>query len=242
MATQAYASESRHAREDQWIVDHLPLVRHVVQKVVEHLARPMDLDDLVSAGTLALVKAARAYDPAKHAEFKTYAYIRVRGAVIDELRGRMFTPPSVHQLLRQIQQAHAALEAETGKFPDDETLAARVGISVEKLHRTFQEARRQHFLSIHGLTDDRPALGELLPADDRPSPSAQAERKEQLAKVLDALKDLPEKERTALILYYERDLTMKEIAEVLGVTESRVSQMHAGAIFKLAMRLRSSGT
>ena len=237
LATSAYANQARHTREDQWIVDHLPLVRHIVLKVVEHMARPMDEEDLISAGTLALVKAARAYDPAKHAEFQTYAYIRIRGAVIDELRGRSFTPPAVHGLLKKIQQAHYEIESETGKFPDDDVLAARVGISVEKLYRTFQEARRQHFLSIHGMDEDRPSLGALLPTDSGLSPQSQAERQELVKRLVAALQELPDKERTVLVLYYERDLTMKEVAEVLEVTESRVSQMHAGALFKLSMRL-----
>jgi RNA polymerase sigma factor for flagellar operon FliA len=237
MAQSAYASQARHTREDQWIVEYLPLVRHIVLKVVEHMARPMDEEELISAGTLALVKAARAYDASKHAEFKTYAYIRIRGAVIDELRGRSFTPPAVHHLLKRIQRAHVEIESETGKFPDDETLAAHVGISVEKLYRTFQDARRQHFLSIHGMDEDRPALGALLPTDSGPSPQSQVERREMVKQLVAALKELPDKERTVLVLYYERDLTMKEVAEVLDVTESRVSQMHAGALFKLSMRL-----
>jgi RNA polymerase sigma factor for flagellar operon FliA len=241
-ARDAYASESRHTREDQWIVDHLPLVRHIVQKVIEHLARRIDPDDLISAGTLALVKAARAYDPSRHAEFKTYAYIRVRGAVIDELRGRSFTPPAVHHLLQKIQRAHTDLQSETGKAPDDETLAARAGISVERLYHAYEEARRQHFLSIHGLSDDGPSLSALMPADESPTPAAQVERREQAAALAQALQELPERERHVLILYYERDLTMKEIAEVLGVTESRISQMHAVALFKLTLRLRSGNS
>jgi RNA polymerase sigma factor for flagellar operon FliA len=238
-AQEAYAKELRDAREEEWILGHLPLVRHVVQKVTANLTRGADLDDLISAGTLGLVKAARAFDPSKHAEFKTYAYIRIRGAVLDELRGRSFAPPAVHRQVRRIREAYAAFLAEHGRTPDDEELAAGAGLAIEKFYETLEDARRQHFLSIHGLSEDRPTLDALLPADETQSPEPQAERNELLAQLADAIQEMPERDRTLILLYYERDLTMKEVAEVLNVTESRVSQMHAAALFRLSMKLRS---
>jgi RNA polymerase sigma factor for flagellar operon FliA len=238
--SEAYASESRQSLEEKWILDYLPLVRHIVSKVSAHLPRKEDSEDLISAGTLGLVKAAKAFDPSRDADFKTYAYIRIRGAVIDELRGRSFAPAGVHSQVRRIREAYRSYTARHGQPPVDEELAAELGIALPQLYRTLEETRRQHFLSIHGLSDDRPVPGALVPVDDSPSPQSQAERKEMLEQLAKAILELPQRDRTILLLYYERDLTMKEAAQVLDLTESRVSQLHASALFKLSMKLRSS--
>jgi RNA polymerase sigma factor for flagellar operon FliA len=238
-ARQAYEAESRLARENQLIVDYLPLVRHIVQRVAAHLGRPVDYDDLVSAGTVGLVRAARAYDASKHAEFKTYAYIRIRGAVIDELRDLSFVSPAIHRAVERIHQVHDEFVAAEGREPSDEELAGRCGIGLDRYYATLEQARRQHFLSIHGLADGEPALGNLIPASGDTSPDTQAERKELLERLTRAVQQLPERDRQVILLYYERDLTMKEAAEVLEVTESRISQMHASALFKLSMKMRN---
>jgi RNA polymerase sigma factor for flagellar operon FliA len=238
-ATEAYAKESRTAREEEWILGHLPLVRHIVQRITANLTRNIDVDELISAGTLGLVKAAKAYDSSKHAEFKTYAYIRIRGAIIDELRGRSFAPPTVHRTIRMVREAYQAFVAEAGRPPEDQELADRAGLPIEKLYQSLEDARRQHFLSIHGLSEDQPALDSLLAADESESPEPEAERRELLERLTRAIQEMPERDRTLILLYYERDLTMKEVAEVLGITESRVSQMHAAALFRLSMKLRS---
>jgi len=239
-AREAYANESQKAREEERILSHLPMVRHIVNKIAGHLRRNIDLDDLISAGTVGLVKAAHAFDPARHTEFSTYAYIRIQGAVIDELRGRSFIPAESSRSIRKTREAYQTFLAVNGRPPADEELAAQAGITIEKLYKTLEDARRQHFLSIHGLSDDQPALGRLLPADEESSPGPQAERHELLQCLTRAIQELPERDRTLVILYYDRDLTMREIAETLEVTESRVSQMHASALFRLAMKLRSA--
>lgn len=235
---QAYAVQSRESRQEQWILEYLPMVHHVVQKLRVHLPDRADMEDLVSAGTLGLVKAARSYDPSRNAEFKTYAYIRIRGSVIDELRKRSMAPQNVHKQIREIQHAWQQLCNEAGAPPSDEALADRAGVSLERLYRTLEEARRLQFLSIHGL-GEAGTEAPLVPVDQQPSPADQASRKETVARLAQAMLELPKRDRTLLILYYERDLTMKEAAEVLGVTESRISQMHASALFKLSMKLRS---
>jgi RNA polymerase sigma factor for flagellar operon FliA len=237
-AREAYGRQSRQAVEDQLIIDHLPLVRHIVQKVVGNLGRRPDADDLISAGTIGLVRAARAYDPSRHTEFKTYAYIRVRGAVIDELRSQSFSSPSIRQRIRSIREAHRRHAVETGQPPTDQDLADRAGLSLRMYYQTVEEARRQHFLSIHGLSDDQPALANLLPADTT-SPETEASKRELLRQLTQAVQELPERDRKVVLLYYERDLTMKEVAAVLDITESRVSQVHASALFKLSMKLRN---
>jgi RNA polymerase sigma factor for flagellar operon FliA len=238
-ATEAYATQSRETHEQEWILANLPLVHHVVQKIASNLPRKIEYDELVSAGTLGLVKAAKAYDPGRHAEFSTYAYIRIRGAVFDELRGRTFAPPGVNRTMRKVREAYGTLVALHGRPPEDEELATHLGLTMERLYQVLEDARRQHFLSIHGLAEDRPALGALLAADENESPEPQAERQELLRRLTEAIQDLPKRDRDLVLLYYERDLTMKEVAQVLGVTESRVSQMHAAALFRLSMKLRN---
>lgn len=237
-ASQAYADQSRDGCEERWILDHLPLVRHVVSKVAAHLGLKGDLEDLLSAGALGLVKAARSFDPTREAEFKTYAYIRIRGAVLDELRGRSFAPSALHGRVRRVRRAYEAYLAEHGVPPTDEQLARRAGLKVRQLYKLLEEARKQHFLSIHGLNEEEPALGAFVPLDREPSPADRAQRNELLNVLADAIRRLPRRDRIVLLLYYDRDLTMKEAAKVLGVTESRVSQLHASAIFKLSMKLK----
>ncbi len=237
-ASAAYAAQSRSALEEKWILDHLPLVRHVVGKILGQVGRNADADDLISAGTLGLVKAARAFDPSKEVEFKTYAYIRIRGAVLDELRGRSFVPAGIHARVRTIEGAYQRLSTELGSPPDDEQLAAAAGLSPEELYRTLEEARKQNFLSLHGLNEDAPALERLVPVTGEPGPEASVERAELIEALTAAVAALPKRDRTILILYYQRDLTMKEIAGVLEITESRVSQLHAAALFKLSVKLK----
>jgi len=238
-ARKAYSHQLRESMEEKWILGHLPLVRHIVQKVVSQLGRKVDVEDLISSGTLGLVKAARAYDPSKNAEFKTYAYIRIRGAVIDELRANSFVPSAAHRQIRLVQQAYQRFTGANGQPPADEELAAEAGVSLAQLYRTLEEARQQHFLSIHGLSDEPSGLDAFVPADRGPTPAAEAERKEMLEKFAKAIATMDERDRITILLYYERDLTMKEGAAVLGVTESRFSQLHASALFKLSMILRS---
>jgi len=237
-ATEAYARHSREAVEEQWILGNLPLVRHIVQKVMRHLSQTVDLDDLISAGTLGLVKAARAFDPSRDAEFSTYAYIRIRGAVIDELRGRSFVPSNVHKQIRLIEEAYRKFYSVQGRPPSDEQLASKLGLSLAQMYRALQEARRRHFLSIHGLSEEQSPLEAYVPATGEPGPEEQLQRKEMRQRLVQAIRELPEKDRTIVLLYYERDLNMREIAEVLDITESRVSQIHAGALFKLSMKLK----
>lgn len=238
-ATAAYRQHQVGTPEERLILDNLPLVWHIVKKFAPHVSRAVDEDDLVSVGTIGLVRAARTFDPNKHTEFRTYAYILIRGAIVDELRKNTFVPTGVIHQVRAIETAYTKFTSTHGRPPDDEELARELGVPVEQLYRSLKEARRQHFLSIHGLNEESPVLAPLLPADDSPSPDAEASRREMAEKLATAIADLPARDRQIIILYYEQELTMKEIAAVLEITESRVSQLHASAVFKLTMRLRS---
>ncbi len=234
----AYTSQAKQVREDKLILEYLPMVHKIVSQVVSYLQPPLSRDDLVSAGTIGLIKAARDYDSTRQAEFKTYAYIRVRGAVIDELRGWSFAPPSLKKQFDKAQQILHQIIGQTGKVPDDNLLAEKLGISVEKMYRMFENARARHFLSIHVAGDKSPALGWSLSSIGTDAPSDRIERTELTGQLTEAIEQLPEKQRKIIILYYTRELTMKSIAELLNITESRVSQLHASAMFKLSSRLK----
>ena len=236
-ALRAYDSQTRQRREDELIVQYLPLVHRIVHQVAAWLQPPLSRDDLVSAGCIGLVKAARDFDPSKDAEFKTYAYIRVRGAVIDELRGWSFAPPTAKKLFDRAQDAAEHFLQEHGVIASDEQIARALDLPLEKLYQVYETARARHFLSISGADDDTPALGSFLAAPDN-APGDRMERQELKTALVEALKELPEKQRQIVLLYYHRELTMKQVAEVMELTESRISQLHAAALFKLAVRLK----
>jgi RNA polymerase sigma factor for flagellar operon FliA len=237
-AARLYVDHSRKQREDEMIVRYLPLVHRIVSKVVTYLHPPLSKDDLVSAGTIGLVKAARDYDPTRDAEFKTYAYIRIRGAVIDELRSWSFAPPNIKRQFDQAKEISSRMMEQTGQLPDDQQLAEQMGITPEKMYWIFETARARHFLSIHEGTGDSPALGQVLACGNTARPGEEMEREELLKLLTRAIADLPEKQRRIVVMYYQKELTMKQIAEVLEITESRVSQLHAAALFKLSVQLR----
>ena len=239
-AMNAYTSQTREDMEQEWILNHLPLVRHIVNKITNNLRNSADYDDLISAGTLGLVKAARAFDPNRAAVFKTYAYIRIRGAVLDEIRGRSFIPATVHGNIKRVEKAYQSYISQFGSHPTDAELAKSCDLTQAQLYKLLEEARKQNFLSIHGIEGEQSAISGFVPPDSAPSPDALAERKEILECLTQAIESLPERDRTIILLYYDRDLTMKEAAKVLGVTESRVSQLHSSAVFKLSMKLRKA--
>ncbi|MCE5186608.1 MAG: sigma-70 family RNA polymerase sigma factor [Planctomycetaceae bacterium] len=235
-ALKAYGSQLRR-HEDERILQYLPLVQRIVSQVVSYLQPPLSREDLISAGTIGLVKAARDYDSSRDAEFKTYAYIRIRGAVIDELRGWSFAPPSVKKMIDSAQEWSQRIMNERGSLPDDDELASRMHLEPQKLIQVFETARARHFLSIHGLDDSGPVLGGLLAAS-APGPQSAVEQKELKLHLARAMRSLPEKQRQIVLLYYHRELTMKQIAEVMELTESRISQLHAAALFKLSVLMK----
>jgi RNA polymerase sigma factor FliA len=241
VAVEAYGRQVRQVRQDALVLEHLPLVHRIVSQVVSYLHPPLNREDLVSAGTLGLIQAARDYDPACGAEFGTYAYMRVRGAVIDELRRWSFAPARLKKQLDRAQALVREAIEQTGRPPSDEELAAAMDLRPRQLYRLFEQARARHFLSLHGLDEETPALGAALAAPTHP-PAGQVEQQELRTALAAAIGGLPDRQRQIVLLYYTRELTMRQIAAVLGVTESRVSQLHAAALFSLSVRLRDWDT
>ncbi|MHC4622277.1 MAG: sigma-70 family RNA polymerase sigma factor [Planctomycetota bacterium] len=238
VALRAYSSHQKQPIDDEQIADYLPMVRKIVQRIATYLKPPLSTEDLVSAGTIGLIKAARDFDPSRQAEFETYAYIRIKGAIIDELRGFSLLPPSLNKQVQTALQVGREITEKTGTAPADDELAEKLGITVDKLYRTLEKARAQHFISIHSFSDEYPALGDLLSAPAATSPDKQLEQAELVDKLTEAIQQLDKRRRQIILLYYQQHLTMKQVAEILKITESRVSQLHASALFRLSARLR----
>jgi RNA polymerase sigma factor for flagellar operon FliA len=241
VALRAYSGQKRSTKgrvEDEQIAELLPMVHNIVRQVVTYLRPPLSFEDMVSAGSVGLVKAARDFDPSRHAGFKTYAYIRIKGAVLDELRGSSLLPVNLNKRVRDAQELSRKILEQTGTTPADTELAEKLGITIDELYETFENARAQYFISLDGFCEDSPALSSLLAASHTRAPDEQIERAELIDKLAKAVQQLPERKRQLILLYYQQHLTMKQIAEIFEITESRVSQLHASALFNLSIKLR----
>ncbi len=237
-ARRAYAGQKKQVIDNQQIAEMLPLVHKVVRRVVTYIKPPLSYEDLVSAGTVGLVRAAQDYDPSHQAGFKTYAYIRIRGAVLDELRRWSFVPANVDKQIRQTLQASMEITEQTGLTPTDVQLAEKLQIPIDKLYDIFESARAKHFISIDDSAKDAPAMSEFLAAAKTRTPHEQVEKNELVNELTEAITQLDQRQRQIVVLYYQQQLTMKQIAEVFGITEPRVSQLHASALFNLSLKLR----
>jgi RNA polymerase sigma factor for flagellar operon FliA len=223
--------------EVRQIVELLPLVHNITRQVVTYLKPPLSFEDMVSAGTVGLVKAAHDFDPSRQAKFKTYVYIRIRGAILDEMRNWSFLPATLSKRIRNMQRVSWKISEQTGVAPTDAELSEKLGITVEELYARFRKPRAQHFVSIDGFGGDSPVLGDLLEAAHASDPDEKTERAELLDKLVEAVQQLVERQRQIILLYYGQRLTMKKIAEFLEITETRVSQLHASALFNLSVEL-----
>lgn len=237
MAVRAYKDQKKPDIDNDQISSYIPMVHAIVQRVVTYLRPPLTFEDLVSAGMIGLLKAARNYDPAQQAEFKTYAYIKIKGAVLDELKGWSFVSADLNKRIGKISKLKQQITQKTGTAPTDEYLAQKLGISVEKLYQTYEDARAQNFVSIDEGSEESPSLGSFLAAATS-SPDQPLQKSELLAKLTQAIQQLPQRQRRLIVLYYTQNLTMKQIAEVFEITESRVSQLHASALFNLSVKLK----
>jgi len=240
VALRAYTVQKKSVRgeiENEQITELLPMVHKIASKVVTYLKPPLSFEDMISAGTVGLVRAARDFDPSYQAEFKTYAYIRIKGAILDEMRGWSFIPASLRKRIRTAGQLSRKITEQTGIAPNETELAERLGITVKELYETFENARAQHFISLDGFGEDAPLTNYLTPANPV-SPEEKVERQELINKLAEAIQQLSERHRQVVLLYYQQQLTMKQVAEILEITESRVSQLHASALFNLSVKLR----
>jgi RNA polymerase sigma factor for flagellar operon FliA len=239
VALRTYGNQKTQAVSEDRISEYLPLVNRIAHKVASYLRPPLSFEDLVSAGTVGLVKAVRDYDASHGAGFKTYAYIRIKGAILDELRSASMLPSGLNRQVKEVLELSRQITQRTGAAPTDEELANTLGISPDDISQLLDSARAQRFVSLSASEPDGPSLDESLPARRAVGPDQQLERAELVDKLAQAISQLDARRRQTIVLYYQQHLTMKQIADVLKITESRVSQLHASALFSLSATLRA---
>jgi RNA polymerase sigma factor for flagellar operon FliA len=229
------------SRRDQIVLEHLPLVRAIAVRVHENLPVHVDIDDLIHAGILGLFDAADKYDAEKNVMFQSYAKHRIKGAMLDSLRQLDWASRDLRKRHKKIESVSRELAAKLGRTPTETEMADNMGIGIERWRRMTMELRTVGLLSASTRpTEDGAALPEFpAKADSRPDRMC---AHEQLRNVLGrAMQALPERYRKVVCLYYTNDMTMKEIGDVLGVNESRVSQIHKTALERMASALHSEG-
>jgi len=229
----------------QLLDGYLGLVHHVAREIGARTPA-VEIDDLVSAGTLGLVRALESFDLSRGLAFSTYAMQRIRGAILDDLRARDWTPRSVRAKARQVGAAVAALEHQLGRAPDPTEVAGALGIDLGTYWRWHAAVDAGVIVSLDqpsspDRAEDGPTLRDTLDDPDAPVPGAALAHGEQLTVLRAAISELPEKARLVLAMYYFEELTLRQIAEVLHVTESRISQIHTHSLRQLRARLAERG-
>jgi RNA polymerase sigma factor for flagellar operon FliA len=238
----ANAKKLSNAQKQKLIQEYAPLVKFVAQKIAVRLPANIEIDDLMSAGVIGLMDAIDKYDPARDNKFKTYAEFRVRGAILDELRAQDWIPRSMREKAKGIERSFQKLEQKLGRSVSEEEVAKDLGMELEEFQAALQQCKSVSLLSLDEVgtfsNGDRKSLLAILEAGRESNPMVQLagiELREQLAS---AIEELPEKQRMVLSLYYYEDLNLKEIGDILEVTESRVSQLHTQAVLRLRARLK----
>jgi RNA polymerase sigma factor for flagellar operon FliA len=234
---------SREVR-DALIIEYAPLVKLLANRMAMRIPPSVSVDDLVSAGIMGLVDAIDRYDPSRDVKFKTYAEFRIRGAMLDELRSLDWVPRSTRKKIRKMEQAIQAVEARLNRPAEDEEIIEEMQISMDAYYDILNSARGVELLSLDGYvkdekdnSDSKRTFKNLVRG--KSDPDNQIMNFELKEVVVDAIKSLSKKEQMVISLYYYDELTLKEIGEVIELTESRISQIHTKAIIKMRAKLRA---
>ena len=234
--TAARAAYGGPVREEQ-VVPYLPLVKHVAARLAMGLPAHIDMDDLYSYGVFGLLDALRKFDPARGVKFETYAFTRIKGAILDGLRAMDWVPASMRQRARQVEEAFGRVEAREGRTASDAEVAGELGMAPAEFARVLSDIERASLLSLDELWGEEGgeeyALRDLVRDEGAADPTERAEWKDRERILAEAVEALPERERTVLTFFYYDGMTPKEIAAVLGVSVSRISQLHSRAVLRL---------
>ena len=229
---------------DRLILAYAPLVKYVAGRMGSGLPAHIEESDLISYGLLGLIGALERFDPDRQIKFETYAISRIKGSIIDELRSMDWVPRSVRSKAREIERACALLENRLQRAPTDDEIAAELGITLEEFHHALTQISNTSLValdelwSISGSDGDTASLIDTIEDPKSRDPSRMLDLSEMKSRLAAAIDALPPREKIVIALYYYENLTLREIGEVLGVTESRVSQLHTKAILRLKGRLR----
>lgn len=230
------------ALRDKFIRQYMPLVKYVAGKVSVGLPASIEFDDLVGFGQFGLLDAITKFDPDKGVKFKTYAVTRIRGAIFDEMRQLDWVPRSVRQKSKEIEDTIGDLESRLGRPATDAEVAKEMNMSEEEFQQTVMKVSGTSVLSLNdvwysGDDNDHMSIGDSIESPSSLNPDVQVEREEIRKVIIEAINELPEKEKMVIVLYYHEDLTFKEIGQVLDVSESRISQLHTKANLRLRAKL-----
>lgn len=240
-ATNAYlqagtASGAELLRQQEALVqEHAGLVRRIAYHLVSRMPSSVEVDDLIQAGMIGLLDAARHYAADRGASFETYAGIRIRGAMLDEVRRSDWTPRWVHRSMRELGAAMREVEARSGSEAQPAEVASAAGVTLDEYHRILQHAMSCRLFSLEDLRSAEEP--EVAVADPGPGPAGAVENERFRAALAEVIGSLPEREQLILALYYDEELNLREIGEVLGVTESRVCQIHSQAVLRIRSRM-----
>jgi len=227
---------------DKFVRQYAPLVKYVAGKVAIGMPHNVEFDDLVGFGVFGLFDAIEKFDPEKHVKFKTYAVTRIRGAIFDELRSIDWVPRSVRQKAREVEDAVRRLETSLGRSATDREIAKEMNMGLPEFQKLMLKISGTSILSLNdvwytGEDNDKVSIVESIESPQSLNPDTIVEKDEIKRVIIEAIGELPDKEKKVLVLYYYEDLTLKEIGKVLEVTESRISQLHTKAIMRLRAKL-----
>lgn len=230
-------SDSSSEPQSKVVAQHAQLVKRIAQHLLGRLPPCVQLEDLIQAGMIGLLEASKNYDFSKGASFETYASIRIRGSMLDEIRKGDWAPRSVHRNTRRIAEAIREIENLTGRDPRNSEVAKNLNLNLEEYHQLLQESNGSRMFAFYdvGLSEDMMAEGMTVAL---PSPLDGLQQDDFKQSLTRGIETLPERERLVLKLYYDEELNLREIGEILGVSESRVSQIHSQAMVKLQCRLK----
>lgn len=220
------------------VADYAQLVKRLAYQMVARLPSSVQVDDLVQAGMMGLLDALNHFEDHHGAQFETYATQRIRGAMLDELRDADWAPRSVRKHAREIEQAIHQLQQELGKAPGEQQIADKLGVTLAEYQEMLADARGQQLVHYEDFENDDGEHIAFNLADSRPTPFQALQDDGMRSALVQAIADLPEREKMVMAMYYQEDLNLKEIGAVLGVSESRVCQLHSQAILRLRSKLR----
>ena len=237
--TSVESIETAEADRDRLLLEHLPAVRYIARRIHERLPQHVELDDLVSAGIVGLIDAFGKFDHTKKVQFKSYAQFRIRGAILDSLRVLDWSPRELRRKGRAVEEAIRAVQQRAGRAPSEQEIAAEMKVSLEEYQQLLGELKGLEIGSLNMERTEDSGDEELayVPGSPEEDPLFRCLEGEMKQHLMDAIDELPEKERLVLTLYYYEELTMKEIGLTLGVVESRVSQIHSSAVLRLRSAL-----
>lgn len=234
---QAHQTAQVAATVDIRVEDYADLVKRIAQHMVAKMPASVQVDDLIQSGMIGLLEAAKKYDNSKGASFETYAGIRIRGAIVDEIRKGDWVPRSVHRNSRLISDTIHQLEARLGRDPKDAEVAEAMGVDIEEYYAMSHDALSGHLFSIDESFENE----ELAIKHESASfiePDKQVHQQVLQSSLAKAIEHLPEREKLVLSLYYDQELNLKEIGQILDVSESRISQIHSQAALRLRSKLK----